>query len=171
MVLVIASIFAKSVTSNVWLTSNMIIGASWHNDTPSPPTASLQITKRPDELRVPLLKNTSGLLALAAVETIPYYNHGEVFLVYKGMSMIHNQQQQQQLPRIVTLSEIEEIVSTKQFAIQLIDAIKKGFTSYSNGEFNACPIQTMGAPPMAPFGDQSINSSTNYAAQTCVKSG
>ena len=92
-------------------------------------------------------------------------------MVYKGMSMIHNQQQQQQLPRIVTLSEIEEIVSTKQFAIQLIDAIKKGFTSYSNGEFNACPIQTMGAPPMAPFGDQSINSSTNYAAQTCVKSG
>ena len=85
--------------------------------------------------------------------------------------MLHNQQQQQQLPRIVTLSEIEEIVSTKQFAIQLIDAIKKGFASYSNGEFNACPIQTMGAPPMAPFSDQSINSNNNYAAQTCVKSG
>mmetsp|Transcript_31155 Transcript_31155/g.75316 ORF Transcript_31155/g.75316 Transcript_31155/m.75316 type:complete len:209 (+) Transcript_31155:40-666(+) len=81
-------------------------------------------------------------------------------------------QEQQTLPRIVTLAEIEEIVSTREFAIQLIDAIKSGFVSYSSGEFNACPIQTMGAPPMAPFGDKNDrNNGNNYAAQTCVKSG
>ena len=86
--------------------------------------------------------------------------------------------QQQSLPSIVTLTEIEEIVSTDSFALDLIDAIKKGFVSYSNGGFNACPIQTMGAPPMAPFSGRgnSSNSSDddddgNYQAQTCVKSG
>ena len=84
--------------------------------------------------------------------------------------------QQQSLPSIVTLSEIEEIVSTDSFALQLIDAIKKGFISYSAGGFNACPIQTMGAPPMAPFsgscsGSGSGDNSDNYQAQTCVKSG
>jgi len=59
--------------------------------------------------------------------------------------------QRQSLPSIVTLTEIEEIISSDSFAIRLIDAIKEGFISYSNGGFNACPIQTMGAPPMAPF--------------------
>lgn len=84
---------------------------------------------------------------------------------------------QQSLPSIVTLSEIEEIVSTNSFALQLIDAIKKGFISYSAGGFNACPIQTMGAPPMTPFsgslssGSDSVGVDVNYQAQTCVKSG
>ena len=54
-------------------------------------------------------------------------------------------------PQIYTLSEIEAVVSEPNFAIKLIDAIKDGFVSYSQGKFNACPIQTMGAPPMAPF--------------------
>ena len=78
--------------------------------------------------------------------------------------------QQQSLPSIVTLAEIEEIVSSDSFALCLIDAIKKGFVSYSNGGFNACPIQTMGAPPMAPFSGRD-SSDRNYQAQTCVKSG
>ncbi|KAL7450565.1 hypothetical protein ACHAWC_002464 [Mediolabrus comicus] len=80
----------------------------------------------------------------------------------------------QSLPSIVTLSEIEEIVSTDSFALQLIDAIKNGFVSYSAGGFNACPIQTMGAPPMAPFSGSCSGSGSgggNYQAQTCVKSG
>eukprot|EP00984_Skeletonema_dohrnii_P004535 scaffold1605_cov155-Skeletonema_dohrnii-CCMP3373.AAC.1 len=83
--------------------------------------------------------------------------------------------QQQSLPSIVTLTEIEEIVSTDSFALDLIDAIKKGFLSYSKGGFNACPIQTMGAPPMAPFSGRGSSSDYdddgNYQAQTCVKSG
>jgi len=78
---------------------------------------------------------------------------------------------QQQLPSIVTLPEIEEIVSSDSFALRLIDGIKKGFVSYSNGGFNACPIQTMGAPPMAPFSGGRDGSGGNYQAQTCVKSG
>ena len=76
---------------------------------------------------------------------------------------------QESLPSIVTLAEIEEVVSSDQFAIRLIDAIKEGFASYSNGEFNSCPIQTMGAPPMASFSGES--GYHNYEAQTCVKSG
>ena len=79
--------------------------------------------------------------------------------------------QQQSLPSIVTLTEIEEIVSTDSFALRLIEAIKKGFVSYSNGGFNACPIQTMGAPPMAPFSGRVSGDDNNYQAQTCVKSG
>ena len=78
--------------------------------------------------------------------------------------------QQQSLPQIVTLAEIEEIVSSPKFATNLIEAIKQGFVSYSNDEFNACPIQTMGALPMKAFGDNANNNS-NYSAQTCVKSG
>ena len=79
--------------------------------------------------------------------------------------------QQQSLPSIVTLTEIEEIVSSDSFALRLIDGIKKGFISHSNGGFNACPIQTMGAPPMAPFSGRDNGSGGNYQAQTCVKSG
>jgi len=78
--------------------------------------------------------------------------------------------QQQSLPQIVTLAEIEDIVSSPKFATNLIEAIKQGFISYSNDEFNACPIQTMGALPMKAFGDNANNNS-NYSAQTCVKSG
>ncbi|KAL7529860.1 hypothetical protein ACHAXR_005687 [Thalassiosira sp. AJA248-18] len=85
--------------------------------------------------------------------------------------------QQQTIPRIYTLPEIESAISSPQFAIKLIDAIRKGFIAYSRGEFNACPIQTMGAPPMAPFCDNEVvddaeNKTTHsYSAQTCVKSG
>jgi hypothetical protein len=82
-------------------------------------------------------------------------------------------------PRVVTLSEIEAIVSTDTFATRLIEAILNGFVEYSNGKFNAAPIQTLGvAPPLAPFScGGSVSSippsSTNdyYSAQTCVKSG
>lgn len=79
----------------------------------------------------------------------------------------------QNIPHIYTLDEIENVVSTSEFAIELIEAIQEGFVAYSQGKFNACPIQTMGAPPMAPFlatvdGDTVAK---NYAAQTCVKSG
>jgi ornithine cyclodeaminase/alanine dehydrogenase-like protein (mu-crystallin family) len=70
------------------------------------------------------------------------------------------------LPTIYTLEEIESVLSDPQFAIKLIDAIQEGFVAYSRGQFNAAPIQTLGAPPMAPF----VNSD-NYSAQTCVKSG
>ena len=76
--------------------------------------------------------------------------------------------QQQTIPHIYTLPEIEAAVSSPQFATKLIDAIRKGFIAYSRGKFNTCPIQTMGAPPMAPFGGDCVN---NYSAQTCVKSG
>ena len=79
--------------------------------------------------------------------------------------------QHQSLPQIVTLAEIEEIVSSPKFATNLIEAIKKGFISYSNDEFNACPIQTMGALPMKAFGDNNNSNNSNYSAQTCVKSG
>jgi ornithine cyclodeaminase len=90
-------------------------------------------------------------------------------------------------PRVVTLSEIEAIVSTDTFAILLIDALLNGFVEYSNGQFNSAPIQTLGAPPLAPFSCGSASSTAtttpgvitpdittatdNYSAQTCVKSG
>lgn len=45
---------------------------------------------------------------------------------------------------IYTLSEIESVVSSDKFAIQLIDAIQEGFVAFSQGNFNVCPIQTMG---------------------------
>ena len=72
------------------------------------------------------------------------------------------------IPKIHTLQEIESIISTDSqlFAKQLIDAIQEGFVAYSKGNFNSAPIQTLGAPPLAPFVDVE-----NYSAQTCVKSG
>lgn len=89
----------------------------------------------------------------------------------------------QSVPNIVTLHEIEKIVSTPEFEVKLIQAIQDGFVAYSQGRFNACPIQTMGAPPMAPFATSSSSQhgklnnhdatkeTKEYAAQTCVKSG
>ncbi|KAL7472193.1 hypothetical protein ACHAXS_013646 [Conticribra weissflogii] len=88
----------------------------------------------------------------------------------------------QSIPNILTLHEIEKIVSTPKFEVKLIQAIQDGFVAYSRGKFNACPIQTMGAPPMAPFAASSsqrdklhdhdtIREKKEYAAQTCVKSG
>ena len=78
---------------------------------------------------------------------------------------------QQSPPRVVTLSEIEEVVSSDGFAARLVDAILDGFVSFSRGDFNAPPIQTMGAPPMSPFGSSSSSEGGDYSAQTCVKSG
>ena len=79
----------------------------------------------------------------------------------------------QVLPHIYTLDDINEATSSSRFANDLIESIRDGFVSYSKGDFNACPIQTMGAPPMSPFlANSGISSSTNdYSAQTCVKSG
>mmetsp|Transcript_31395 Transcript_31395/g.93942 ORF Transcript_31395/g.93942 Transcript_31395/m.93942 type:complete len:345 (-) Transcript_31395:43-1077(-) len=71
-----------------------------------------------------------------------------------------------QTPCIYKLKEIEEAISSPQFGSNLLGAIEAGFIQYSEGGFNACPIQTLGAPPMAAFTD-----AKNYAAQTCVKSG
>ena len=91
--------------------------------------------------------------------------------------MAQQQQQEQSLPRVVTLSEIEEVVSSDGFASRLVDAILDGFVSFSRGDFNAPPIQTMGAPPMAPFerrgggGGGDGGGEGEYSAQTCVKSG
>ncbi|EJK59480.1 hypothetical protein THAOC_20294 [Thalassiosira oceanica] len=69
--------------------------------------------------------------------------------------------------KIYTLEEIEEVASSSTFAVSLVDAIQSGFAAFSRGEFNAGVIQTLGAPPMAPF----VADCPNYAAQTCVKSG
>jgi ornithine cyclodeaminase len=89
------------------------------------------------------------------------------------MAQQQQQQQEQSLPRVVTLSEIEEVVSSDGFATRLVDAILEGFVSYSRGDFNAPPIQTMGAPPMAPFEGRGGggDGGGEYSAQTCVKSG
>jgi ornithine cyclodeaminase len=73
----------------------------------------------------------------------------------------------QEIPKIYNLEQIEKVVARKDFQNRLMEEIRDGFRSYSKGEFNACPIQTMGAPPMAPF----VSNVENYAAQTCVKSG
>lgn len=72
--------------------------------------------------------------------------------------------------KIFQRSEIEEAISSSTaFATKLIDEIERGFCAYSEGKFNACPIQTMGAPPMDKFPDSEDDS--RYAAQVCVKSG
>lgn len=73
----------------------------------------------------------------------------------------------QEIPKIFTLEQIRKVVENDDFQKSLISAIREGFRSYSKGEFNACSIQTMGAPPMAAF----VQNVENYAAQTCVKSG
>ena len=82
---------------------------------------------------------------------------------------------EQAIPHIFNLQSINKATSSPTFANNLIDAIGKGFILYSKGQFNACPIQTMGAPPMAPFQSQlhteKTESDPEYAAQTCVKSG
>lgn len=86
------------------------------------------------------------------------------------------QQQQQELPKIYTLAEIENVTSTNQFQDDLIHGIGKGFIDFEKGNFYNAPIQTLGAPPMAPFASSSSSSSEanthqTYAAQTCIKSG
>lgn len=74
----------------------------------------------------------------------------------------------QSIPKIYTLAEIEKVISNKEFATELIQKIEDAFVAYSEGKFNSCPIQTMGAPPMAPFPTEDPDT---YAAQVCVKSG
>jgi len=74
---------------------------------------------------------------------------------------------QQNIPKLYTLKQIQKVIDKDSFQKDLLAAIRDGFRSYSKGEFNACPIQTMGAPPMAPF----VENMDHYAAQTCVKSG
>lgn len=53
--------------------------------------------------------------------------------------------------KIYQLEEIEKVTSTPEFEGDLIDAIAAGFVSFSDGKFNAAPIQTLGAPPMGKF--------------------
>mmetsp|Transcript_3320 Transcript_3320/g.5065 ORF Transcript_3320/g.5065 Transcript_3320/m.5065 type:complete len:404 (+) Transcript_3320:144-1355(+) len=90
----------------------------------------------------------------------------------------------QTLPKIYTLADVERVTSSESFAKELTEAVEQGFVEYSQGKFNACPIQTMGAPPMAQFGaadptemdtegdtNKTNTNTNNYAAQTCVKSG
>lgn len=69
-------------------------------------------------------------------------------------------------PRIFTLDEIERVTETEDFRKSLIEGIVNGFREFHNGNFFAAPIQTLGAPPMAPFVQ-----CNDYAAQTCIKSG
>ncbi|KAL3939004.1 MAG: hypothetical protein SGBAC_006192 [Bacillariaceae sp.] len=69
------------------------------------------------------------------------------------------------IPKIFTLDDINKIISNQEFELKLIDAIQTGFVGLENGEFFACPIQTMGLPPF-PFVEVD-----GYASQTCVKSG
>ena len=79
--------------------------------------------------------------------------------------------------KIYELEEIEKVTSTPEFEEDLIDAIAEGFMEFSEGKFNAAPIQTLGAPPLGKFscangdGDDADDSSKKYAAQVCIKSG
>ena len=83
------------------------------------------------------------------------------------------------VPRIYSLSEIEKITNEDSFQTDLIQAIQDGFVEFHRGQFFMAPIQTLGAPPMAPFSvstnaddaDTDADTSDRYAAQTCVKSG
>lgn len=69
------------------------------------------------------------------------------------------------IPKIFTLDEIIKVISNPEFELKLMDAIQTGFVSLENGDFFACPIQTMGLPPF------SFVEVDGYTSQTCVKSG
>jgi ornithine cyclodeaminase len=71
----------------------------------------------------------------------------------------------QHIPAVYTLEDIENAISKATFETDLIHGIQEGFVALEKGEFFACPIQTMGLPPV-PFLELD-----GYAAQTCVKSG
>jgi ornithine cyclodeaminase len=73
------------------------------------------------------------------------------------------------LPVIVPFEKIEQLTSNDTFDCNLIEAIAKGFRDLSENKFNLCPIQTLGAPPMAPLAVETLDDS--YAAQVCIKSG
>ena len=68
-------------------------------------------------------------------------------------------------PKIYSLEDIENVVSSPEFRAKLIDGIRDGFVAFEKGEFFAAPIQTLG---LSPFPFLEVD---GYAAQTCVKSG
>jgi len=70
-------------------------------------------------------------------------------------------------PKIIQLDQINKIASNDEFQNSLIQALSDGFVAFENGDFFTAPIQTLGAPPMAPF----VDGESDYAGQTCVKSG
>jgi len=70
-------------------------------------------------------------------------------------------------PRIVSLDEIEKITAKPTFHGKLVQGISDGFVQFHDSGFFAPAIQTLGAPPLAPF----VENCDNYSAQTCVKSG
>ena len=78
-------------------------------------------------------------------------------------------------PKLVTFPEIEQITQQSSFDSRLIDAIAQGFVDFCNEKFNVCPIQTIGAPPMAPLAvigsETSAQDNRDYSAQVCIKSG
>ena len=73
----------------------------------------------------------------------------------------------QEIPRIVLLKDIEEVVQQNDFAPKLMNAIAQGFVAYDQGDFCAAPIQTLGVPPFAFI----AHNDPDYAGQVCVKSG
>jgi ornithine cyclodeaminase len=74
------------------------------------------------------------------------------------------------LPRIVTLAEIEGLTTGAAFHHKLVAGLTEGFERYARGDFCAPPIQTLGAPPMAPFTTDNVAPAA-YAGQACIKSG
>jgi ornithine cyclodeaminase/alanine dehydrogenase-like protein (mu-crystallin family) len=74
------------------------------------------------------------------------------------------------LPRIVTLAEIEGLTTGATFHHKLVAGLAQGFERYARGDFCAPPIQTLGAPPMAPFTTDNVAPAA-YAGQACIKSG
>ncbi|KAL7564146.1 hypothetical protein ACA910_021121 [Epithemia clementina (nom. ined.)] len=73
----------------------------------------------------------------------------------------------QEAPNVLHLKDIASIVKSNQFRQALIQAISDGFVAFEKGDFFSAPIQTLGAPPMAPF----VKDVPDYAGQTCIKSG
>ena len=73
--------------------------------------------------------------------------------------------------QILQLDEIERIVQDHAFRTELIAAMAQGFVAFERGDFCAAPIQTLGAPPLAPFVHEDDVDDNLYAAQVCIKSG
>ena len=73
---------------------------------------------------------------------------------------------QQQLPDIYTLDQIQKVVESEEFVKDLIDGLEAAFVALEKGDFFAAPIQTLGLPPF-PF----VDKCDGYAAQVCVKTG
>ena len=73
--------------------------------------------------------------------------------------------------QILRLDEIERIVQDHAFRTELIAAMAQGFVAFERGDFCAAPIQTLGAPPLAPFVHEDDVDDNLYTAQVCIKSG